>query len=67
VSTEPSPNTAQRVLDGVSYLSGTVAGIVAQPSKVIGSYVADQIAPKYWRPNYEIKVIQNLIPTNSNK
>lgn len=52
-----TPNTAQRVLDGVSYFSEAVVGVVAQPSKIIGSYVADQIAPKYWRPNHEITVI----------
>ena len=52
-----SQNTAQKVVDGVSYLSGAVASVCSQPTKLLTSYVADQIAPKYWRPNDQIKVI----------
>ncbi|XP_012260150.2 zinc finger FYVE domain-containing protein 1-like isoform X2 [Athalia rosae] len=50
-----SQNTAQRVIDGVSYISEAVANVSIQPTKVLTSWVADQIAPTYWRPNNEIR------------
>lgn len=53
---DAAQNTAQRVVDGVTYLSEAVASVCSQPTKILTSYVADQIAPKYWRPNNEIKV-----------
>lgn len=52
---DAAQNTAQRVVDGVTYLSEAVASVCSQPTKILTSYVADQIAPKYWRPNNEIK------------
>lgn len=48
-------NSAQRVLDGMTYITDAVASVGSQPTKVVSSWVADQIAPKYWRPNNEIK------------
>lgn len=51
-----SQNAAQKVLDGVTYISEAVASVGSPPTRVISSWVADQIAPKYWRPNHEIKV-----------
>lgn len=50
-----SQNTAQRVIDGVSYLTEAVANVSIQPTKVLTSWVADQVAPTYWRPNNEIR------------
>jgi len=50
-----SQNAAQKVLDGVTYISEAVACVGSPPTRVISSWVADQIAPKYWRPNHEIK------------
>ncbi|XP_015605591.1 zinc finger FYVE domain-containing protein 1 isoform X1 [Cephus cinctus] len=47
--------TAQRVLDGVSYISEAVSNISLQPTKAVSAWVADQVAPTYWRPNHEIK------------
>lgn len=47
-------NTARRVLDGVTQLSEAVASVSALPSRAFSSWVADQIAPKYWRPNCDI-------------
>lgn len=47
-------NTARRVLDGVTQLSEAVANVGSVPSRMFSSWVADQIAPKYWRPNCEI-------------
>jgi zinc finger FYVE domain-containing protein 1 len=51
-----SQNAAQKVLDGVTYISEAVASVGSQPTRVISSWVADQIAPTYWRPNNEIQV-----------
>ncbi|XP_065210215.1 zinc finger FYVE domain-containing protein 1-like isoform X2 [Planococcus citri] len=48
-------NPAQRVIDGVSYLSEAVYNASAEPSRYVTSWVADQIAPKYWELNAEIK------------
>ncbi|XP_046688735.1 zinc finger FYVE domain-containing protein 1-like [Homalodisca vitripennis] len=50
-----SQNSAQRVVDGVSYLYDGVVTISSQPTKAFTSFLADQIAPKYWRPNSEIQ------------
>ncbi|XP_073982306.1 zinc finger FYVE domain-containing protein 1-like [Rhodnius prolixus] len=47
-------NSAQRVLDGVSYITDVVVSASATPTKALGSWVTDQIAPKYWKPNSEI-------------
>lgn len=49
-------NSAQLVLDGVSYLTETVANATAQPTKNLKLWVADKVAPAYWRPNSEITV-----------
>lgn len=49
------PNySAQLVLDGVSFISETVASVSAQPTKTLKSWVADKVAPTYWKPNSEI-------------
>lgn len=48
-------NSAQKVVDSVNYLSETVTNISAKPSKMIGSWVADQINPSYWVPNARIQ------------
>lgn len=50
-------NSAQKMLDGVSYLTEAVVNAGSQPTKMISAWVADKIAPSYWRPNNEIKVI----------
>ncbi|XP_043498927.1 zinc finger FYVE domain-containing protein 1-like isoform X2 [Polistes fuscatus] len=48
-------NTAQRMVDGVSYITEAVTNVSLQPTKAISAWVTDQIAPSYWRPNNEIK------------
>ncbi|XP_076648038.1 zinc finger FYVE domain-containing protein 1 isoform X1 [Halictus rubicundus] len=50
-----SQNTAQKVIDGVSYITEAVTNVSLQPTKVLSAWVADQVAPSYWRPNNEIK------------
>nr|XP_033342830.1 zinc finger FYVE domain-containing protein 1-like isoform X1 [Megalopta genalis] len=52
-------NTAQKVIDGVSYISGAVSNVSLQPTKALSAWVADQVAPSYWRPNNEIKCCHN--------
>ncbi|XP_076167433.1 zinc finger FYVE domain-containing protein 1 isoform X2 [Ptiloglossa arizonensis] len=50
-----SQNTAQRVIDGVTYITEAVSNVSLQPSKVLSAWVTDQVAPSYWRPNNEIQ------------
>uniref|UniRef100_T1J9N5 FYVE-type domain-containing protein n=1 Tax=Strigamia maritima TaxID=126957 RepID=T1J9N5_STRMM len=47
-------NAARKVLDGVSYLSSTVSSVSAKPTKMLTSWVTDQVAPAYWVPNSQI-------------
>ncbi|XP_050469652.1 zinc finger FYVE domain-containing protein 1-like isoform X1 [Bombus huntii] len=54
-SSVASQNTAQKVIDSVSYLTEAVTNVSLQPTKVLSAWVADQVAPTYWRPNNEIK------------
>ncbi|XP_018333746.1 zinc finger FYVE domain-containing protein 1 isoform X2 [Agrilus planipennis] len=49
-----SPNSAQRILDGISVLSEVVKSVGSQPTKAVSSWMANQVAPSYWRPNEEI-------------
>lgn len=53
--TVTTQNAAQRVIDGVSYITEAVTNVSLQPTKVLSAWVADQVAPSYWRPNNEIK------------
>ncbi|CAK9798899.1 Zinc finger FYVE domain-containing protein 1 [Anthophora quadrimaculata] len=48
-------NAAQRMIDGVSYITEAVTNVSLQPTKVLSAWVADQVAPSYWRPNNEIR------------
>lgn len=56
LSSEGPKHSAQMVVDGVSYLTETVCNISAQPSKAFTDWVADKIAPSYWKQNTEIIV-----------
>jgi len=51
-------NAARMLLDGVNCLSNTVSAISTVPSKSVSGWVADRIAPSYWRPNAEISNCQ---------
>jgi len=44
-------NAAQKVIDGIQYITSTAQSISARPTRQLGSWVADQIAPSYWVPN----------------
>ena len=37
-------------------MAGAVGSVSVGPTKMVGSWVADQIAPKYWVPNSKIVV-----------
>lgn len=74
--TKGTQNAAQRVVDGVTYLTEAVSSISAKPTKIVSRWVADQIAPTYWVPNFKITVSypHNLLnhvffccPPNSSK
>lgn len=51
-------NAAQRIVDGVTYITEAVTNVSIQPTKALTAWVADQVAPTYWRPNNEIKHCQ---------
>lgn len=53
-------NCAQKVIDGMNYLYDGVVKVSSQPTKAFTSFLTDQIAPSYWRPNHEIKVCSFL-------
>lgn len=53
-------NAAQRLLDGVKYISQSVSELSVKPAKAVTSWLTDQIAPTYWTPNSLITV-RNLI------
>uniref|UniRef100_H3D057 Zinc finger FYVE-type containing 1 n=1 Tax=Tetraodon nigroviridis TaxID=99883 RepID=H3D057_TETNG len=44
-------NAAQRLLDGVKYISQSVSELSVKPAKAVTSWLTDQIAPAYWKPN----------------
>lgn len=52
-------NAAQRLLDGVKYISQSVSELSVKPAKAITSWLTDQIAPAYWKPNSLILVRNN--------
>ncbi|XP_043930604.1 zinc finger FYVE domain-containing protein 1 [Protopterus annectens] len=47
-------NAAQRLLDGVNFMAQSVSEISVKPTKVVTSWITDQIAPAYWTPNSQI-------------
>lgn len=49
-------NAAQRLLDGVNYISQSVSELSVKPAKAVTSWLTDQIAPAYWKPNSLILV-----------
>lgn len=49
-------NAAQRLLDGVKYISQSVSELSVKPAKAVTSWLTDQIAPAYWKPNSLILV-----------
>lgn len=53
-------NAAQRLLDGVKYISQSVSELSVKPAKAVTSWLTDQIAPAYWKPNSLILVGNTL-------
>ncbi|XP_064484872.1 zinc finger FYVE domain-containing protein 1-like isoform X2 [Ornithodoros turicata] len=47
-------NTARKVIDNFHIITDTVTSYSALPAKTISSWMADQIAPPYWVPNYKV-------------
>ncbi|XP_037935303.1 zinc finger FYVE domain-containing protein 1-like isoform X2 [Teleopsis dalmanni] len=54
ITTKGPVHSAQMVLDGVSYISEAISCISAPPTKAITGWLADKVAPSYWKPNHEI-------------
>ncbi|XP_030574948.1 zinc finger FYVE domain-containing protein 1-like isoform X2 [Archocentrus centrarchus] len=49
-------NAAQRLLDGVNLVAQSVSELSVKPAKAVTSWLTDQIAPAYWKPNSLILV-----------
>lgn len=47
---------AQRLLDGVNLVAQSVSELSVKPTKAVTSWLTDQIAPAYWKPNSLIMV-----------
>lgn len=61
-------NAAQRLLDGVNLVAQSVSELSVKPAKAVTSWLTDQIAPAYWKPNSLILVSDTQAPpvsTNS--
>lgn len=52
-------NAAQRLLDGMNFMAQSVSELSLGPTKAVTSWLTDQIAPAYWRPNSQILVNSN--------
>uniref|UniRef100_A0A8C5PY75 Zinc finger FYVE domain-containing protein 1 n=1 Tax=Leptobrachium leishanense TaxID=445787 RepID=A0A8C5PY75_9ANUR len=49
-------NAAQRLLDGMNFMAQSVSDLSIGPTKAVTSWLTDQIAPAYWKPNSQILV-----------
>ncbi|XP_073408793.1 zinc finger FYVE domain-containing protein 1 isoform X1 [Dendrobates tinctorius] len=47
-------NAAQRLLDGMNFMAQSVTELSIGPTKAVTSWLTDQIAPAYWKPNSQI-------------
>lgn len=57
-------NAAQRLLDGMNFMAQSVSELSLGPTKAVTSWLTDQIAPAYWRPNSQILVNGNCCTQN---
>lgn len=55
-------NAAQRLLDGVNLVAQSVSELSVKPAKAVTSWLTDQIAPAYWKPNSLISVSDTRRP-----
>lgn len=55
-------NAAQRLLDGMNFMAQSVSELSLGPTKAVTSWLTDQIAPAYWRPNSQILVWCGRMP-----
>ena len=55
-------NAAQRLLDGMNFMAQAVSELSLGPTKAVTSWLTDQIAPAYWRPNSQILVWCGRMP-----
>lgn len=52
---------SRRLLEGVEAVVSAIGKVTIVPSKVVSGWVTDQIAPTYWTPNSQIKVISTSV------
>ncbi|XP_034432290.1 zinc finger FYVE domain-containing protein 1-like isoform X1 [Hippoglossus hippoglossus] len=63
-------NAAQRLLDGVNLVAQSMSELSVKPAKAVTSWLTDQIAPAYWKPNSLILVCHKchaVFQDNDNK
>ena len=51
---EDNNKAAQRLLDRMNFMAQLVSELSPGPTKAVTSWLTDQIAPAYWRPNSQI-------------
>lgn len=57
-SLKDNNNAAQRLIDGMNFMAQSVSELSLGPTKAVTSWLTDQIAPAYWKPNSQILVFQ---------
>lgn len=61
IGTRQPNHSAQMILDGVSLIKDTITSISAQPTKQLSDYIANAVAPTYWKKNDEIVVCTSTV------
>lgn len=59
-SLKDNNNAAQRLIDGMNFMAQSMSELSLGPTKAVTSWLTDQIAPAYWKPNSQI-----LVPSTS--
>jgi len=57
VRSSDGTHSSRRLLEGVEAVVSVIGNVASVPSKVVSGWVTDQIAPSYWTPNSQIKVM----------
>ncbi|KAM3852989.1 zinc finger FYVE domain-containing protein 1 isoform 2-T3 [Vipera latastei] len=53
-SLKDNNNAAQRLIDGMNFMAQSMSELSLGPTKAVTSWLTDQIAPAYWKPNSQI-------------
>ena len=49
-----SHNLSRKIIDNVSYIGESIQSVSAKPTILAKQWMADQVAPSYWKPNSKI-------------